>query len=356
MRLLAVLTAVLATVTLACPPPLNNMLYASNKTHSSADLIRLAVTKRWSDAVTKEGNAHQPWPREGSGKVTYIDYCFSDKNSDDDLRDIVKVAWKMWRDRIGKAGSRTGHSLSLREQEPPCPEEPYCYLQESEEFNGDWNPEFSPQTLVIESNPGSFAAAVTTTGYIPGDAQGRHRLVVNKRWIGAPDSPVRIMAHEIGHVFGLWHEHQRRDRNMWLHFDCSKLFGYDDAKKRVEADTANDYTMDQVCDDPQLCIHYGLGCDQWATRLFVDGGGKYDLTNGQPLDVESIMMYASTAGMYSTQDMTDIDNMPLVKWKNPGDNVPSRRTHDNVEIIPLPEKVSELDYAGIRHIYPWISS
>lgn len=43
------------------------------------------------------------------------------------------------------------------------------------------------------------------------------------------------IAHELGHVFGLFHEHQRPDAADHLTFHCENLFGFATVKATIES-------------------------------------------------------------------------------------------------------------------------
>ena len=87
-----------------------------------------------------------------------------------------------------------------------------------------------------------------TTGYyypaeVDEDKLGEHRRHTLKFCHLAPgkekeETPMAVVAmmHELGHAVGLTHEHQRADRDKYLHFRCQNLQGYDEAVKAVEAD------------------------------------------------------------------------------------------------------------------------
>jgi hypothetical protein len=121
-----------------------------------------------------------------------------------------------------------------------------------------------------------------------------------------------VMAHELGHVLGLMHEHQRYDRkcplqnrstsfneyalifpgDSYIRFDCAKIEGYAEAMGRVNQ--AKKHTMAQVCYDWRLAL---VGISDLTTMdIYADGGGQYpprkEASDG--IDNASIMMYSST--------------------------------------------------------------
>jgi hypothetical protein len=54
-------------------------------------------------------------------------------------------------------------------------------------------------------------------------------------------------AHEMGHVFGLEHEHQRWNRDQHVYFNCEGLAGYDRVKGEIDNHPEWDCTIDQAC-------------------------------------------------------------------------------------------------------------
>lgn len=108
--------------------------------------------------------------------------------------------------------------------------------------------------LLIKRRSGNSGGHVTTTGYIPADpstgSEGPIMELDDSDW-GGYDNKVGTFAHEIGHAWGLFHEHQ--NPNFWRiedgfedanfgsvfgndNFHCENIVGYDTALAAAQAD------------------------------------------------------------------------------------------------------------------------
>lgn len=114
---------------------------------------------------------------------------------------------------------------------------------------------------------------------------------------------VNTYVHEFGHALGLQHEHQRPDRETYMHFNCSALADY------------NKYgTTSSPCPgDPNKCCQsatcYGWAC-QFAFITWLDYSG--------PIDMVSVMMYQEysfSAGFYPT--LVGINGNKVPTWDTP---------------------------------------
>lgn len=57
------------------------------------------------------------------------------------------------------------------------------------------------------------------------------------------------MLTDLGHVFGLQHEHQRPDRNHFIWFKCKNLKGYDEAYEKANIDENGWFDNEDDSDD-----------------------------------------------------------------------------------------------------------
>lgn len=113
----------------------------------------------------------------------------------------------------------------------------------------------------------------------------------------ATGSGVANIAHELGHAWGLGHEHQRPSlwtealggtgRTATLLFNCENLADYDTFKASQEAAGK---TMDTICTSARAARTVKFS----ALDMIADDGGTERV--GDPVDWDSIMIYASTAG------------------------------------------------------------
>ena len=71
-----------------------------------------------------------------------------------------------------------------------------------------------------------------------------------------------------GHVAGLWHEHQRPDRDHYVRFNCEALPGYDAAK--ILVDQRGEDKMEDVCNDGTLAGTYGFSKLPNSTYLYIE--------------------------------------------------------------------------------------
>ncbi|KAF2027967.1 hypothetical protein EK21DRAFT_114314 [Setomelanomma holmii] len=250
------LLPILATVASVCPPLFNDFQYLGNKTHSTADLVRDLFNKQpdlgWAEIITNTGYPVSIWP---TGKIAY---CFSSPEARGHLESHMNEAWALWHNALGVAGEQNGHTLEWSEY-PFWPSEwPYCF--EERRTNNDlwvWNhhsvamiwenterePDFNPSSVtgfIVQDWPGGK----------PDGRMGTHYNLDQALDFETRENWIATIAHEMGHVFSLWHEHQRPDRNHWVWFNCEALPGYENAKNLVESEGMHD--MNEVCNNGAL--------------------------------------------------------------------------------------------------------
>ncbi|KAF2661100.1 hypothetical protein K491DRAFT_674091 [Lophiostoma macrostomum CBS 122681] len=309
----------------ACPPPFNNPLFLDvNDTSVALDDFMLENGLGSIDAVSELGNPRQPWPwsnNQGT-KGNQISYCFYSESERNDFEELIFGAWQLWSSKLGLAGPDTGHALRVGEF--------------------PWDADV-PLDLRSSDRNGNY---------------GRHMLLINKALAGGQgDSDyVKVVAHEWGHVFGLWHEHQRSDRDHYVRFDCQRIIGYGPAALKVLQDKK--YTLDQLCNDPATAIAYNFPSWQFSLTPADSDGADWKFTQSAEYDLGSIMHYQSSAFANPNMPVGDPRFVPLAHWKQGGPDFqppPLKPLPDAqlLEHILYRNEPSDLDVKAIKAIYPW---
>jgi hypothetical protein len=195
---------------------------------------------------------------------------------------------------------------------------------------------------------------------------GRHSIIMGTR---DPDLDTYwevftiTFAHELGHIFGLHHEHQRTDRGQYVHFACENIKGYDAAKALVESRAQ--HTMEQICKSATLSkLYNNFGATAFTTERklckSISNPGlpvPVDRTLSATYDMHSIMQYDSwgySAVVHGVR--VGMDKLPMVKWKHPygaNQQVPDRATADNADYIERNKVPTLLDISAVKELYPW---
>jgi hypothetical protein len=217
---------------------------------------------------------------------------------------------------------------------------------------------------IVEKGPGVVLAA--SLGFIPGSWNndgGRHFISVASDFVDKypwADQRSAIFAHEIGHVMGLLHEHQREDRDRYVYFNCSNIADYARVKAQVEHEGS--FTMAQVCSQWYLGAMYNFMSTQFTTeprwdRYHKDGEKHMWWShNSAQYDFQSIMHYSSSAAAAGTGVARSLKEAVLLKWRYPDHNGPSNPDYIdyyNAELISSNDKPSKWDRIAIMYMYPW---
>lgn len=176
----------------------------------------------------------------------------------------------------------------------------------------DANPMEIPNTVTIRRTTGDVCYA--SIGFAPGKAS--HILL-------APGCGADEIAHELGHLLGLYHEHQRPDRELNSHFICSNVRGYPWVQGNIAIN-------DQVC-----CVGPGTCCGDACQFTYISGTD----TDG-PYDLNSIMHYRRNAFSVDPATRNTLTDGPL---SNPG--FPSAGDIARVKLLypctPPPNSIAE---------------
>jgi hypothetical protein len=270
-----------------------------------------------------------------------IPWCFKDLYSDLNLGRTINNAWETGTRTLGEASHANGHNLHFQRWVPLGLDYfPYCY-----ESEGVWNPIMPPEALVVQYG-GYYVDfdGIAVQGYRSDDLglrPGRHKLT-----IGRAMNLEFTAAHELGHVFGLVHEHQRHDRDDHVIYACQNVYGFDEALERCVA-AADGCTVESLCNDADVALRHnfaGHAFTKWPQAL--EFPSEYDK--------DSIMHYDSIHGAN--------DHLYVQDPANPGLWPLYRVNRETMELEFLPIKgglpypdfnISPGDAAMIRAMYPF---
>ncbi|PSN75602.1 hypothetical protein BS50DRAFT_644514 [Corynespora cassiicola Philippines] len=286
--------------------------------------------------------APNPWPRNPQNNLVEITYCYLNQRSRDEARSNLEDAIKGWIDALGGPASHvTGHGLAFRDVKDDEGNPIFC-SEDGGSGGSNWNSEIPLGTMNVE-----YRRDVT------GEASMWYRLDSSNPWrnhlkIGASADVVSTM-HELGHKFGMGHEHQRADRDQFVRFRCHNLIGFEEATEDAQE---NDRGMNWqiMCEDPRYSTIWGFTAIAQYSLNFIPDASFQVLplhTDDTPYDILSIMHYPTGIHSYDAC-LTDweLDQCDMVKWKTPKEA--------GVEWIARNMKPSAGDLAFVRRHYPWL--
>jgi hypothetical protein len=269
-----------------------------------------------------------------------IYWCFKDADAEQNIGVSMDRAWETWTRKLGLASQANRHALQVKRWITPNTNlYPYCYDE-----GNNWDPTIPPETVVVKWTP-SMQGGQAWTGYIANDnTPGRHIL---ERGNGPPGVDNDwVQAHELGHVLGLHHEHQRLDRNNYISYNPENVVGYEDAVRRAAADGV---TVGELVNLEEVGRRYN-----WIGFAYAMVPQAQDFQT--PYDYNSIMHYDCSVAANPDKwraNPTDPRNYPIMKIN---------QEHTQVLFLPLnghrpyPHfEISVQDAATIRAMYPWIA-
>lgn len=178
-------------------------------------------------------------------------------------------------------------------------------------------------------------------------------------------------AHEIGHLLGFIHEHQRPDAGEHVELNCPATIGYDDALKNIVSvknepdlasieDAAKRYAkrMEKVCQSPALAMKYFAGATAWIPGVELLDPKPEDIEQapqaGQNDDYENIMIYGSETGSNAINPM-DPRTWPMTARKelrSNGLSVYRYQIFDGGSYYWYDKSISSGDIERVLQLYP----
>lgn len=203
------------------------------------------------------------------------------------------------------------------------------------------------------------SVGIPTLDELHPDIEGPETHLSDKLGIGQDNVQANV-AHELGHVWGLYHEHQIRKwwetspehfgKPEWgaqltspepqfqtNGFNCQALKNYDNAMRAAEEagqrdpdGHGNDARM--LCTSADVAGDYKFGASDWLPTTLLDR-----MKSDDDFDRDSLMLYPSRAGGVNTRgdENTDGENRMVVMTYINGDLIPNR-------IAPSPMDIARL--------------
>ncbi|KAK5738822.1 hypothetical protein LTR17_005757 [Elasticomyces elasticus] len=295
--ILLALMSFLFTICRACPDvDFTNNFFAVNITTNSTNTL----APRFYSVPNQRGDGVGlgPWPvtvvDSTNGNQAYIYYCYVDEWAVNNFPPLFDSAFQKWYSVLIQSALRFV-------PDPECGSDHKCACSDTSR----------PDTLRISRTDGTSFA---TVGYqYRSNRAGRHYLKLN--WNNPDDTAGRALkvqeaTHELGHVIGLEHEHQRPDRDNDMDFHCESMIGYAEAeakvKKAIEDPRAADLPIPECTDPDQAkdCMIKYVCPYPWYARVYMPIALPYVLgsyfshrapfeADDAYVDENSIMIYSS---------------------------------------------------------------
>ncbi|KAK1142403.1 hypothetical protein N8T08_007955 [Aspergillus melleus] len=258
---------------------LHVLAYPNHHGHFSLDPTN-ALSKRW--LTIKPSANNKLWPD------ATVEYVYADKQSKKELEPILKQAMELWyRNGLPKQFKLKEAKFKLSKK----------------------------NVLKIHYND---KGVMSTSNGIPSTGSGPVSHLSTRSDIGMLDAVANV-AHEIGHMFGLLHEHQ--DSMFWgtglsepvFTFNCENLKDYDEKTKGKTQEQING--ANGICKSREEAAKAGFSAAEFLPFMG-NTHSPHSLAAGpDDVDWDSIMLYPSGAGGKASTQTRDHRAPVLLKKK-----------------------------------------
>ncbi|OGM49024.1 hypothetical protein ABOM_002329 [Aspergillus bombycis] len=284
----------------------------SNAGHPAWEAGATTVTSEW---IHIDPSWEFPtWPSET------IRYYFNSPTSKERLSSDIRAAWQLW--------YAAGLPETFRFVEFPkwrCEREPDSCLR-----------------VIGDEEEVSFYTSIAKQRIDPWD-----RIAMYVVFEGNEDEFDRalMIAHEIGHAWGLIHEHQNPLYWQWAYYDtrpdslfqfyCANVIGYDEIAHQIN-NTRELWSENGPCRSQLRALEMGFYAADiipWQSRY---QSPHHLWPHDSDVDWDSIMIYGSY--FFGAPDEQGNNKVTLLRMKG-------------LQVIPEPSTVTEFDIFGMLHLY-----
>ncbi|KAI4614609.1 uncharacterized protein J4E87_009409 [Alternaria ethzedia] len=290
------------------------------------------------------GKAPLKWPRN-SENIAVIPYCYFDEKEREAMHEVIEAAIQSWMTYLGNPGKESGHAISFEEWVDSEGKPVICYKKSETDFF-HWNPDLPHETLTIQVGKGETGWTANAGLAVDQKSPWRNQLngpesgrLVNVEWAAM---------HELGHVMGMAHEHQRSDRDDYIVVKPEKIGDFEECYKRAHEKSSR-VTRENVCTSLRVALRNNCACRDWVkgmAELYLP------LFTFDKYDPESIMHYPSAIGgkqekceLYSGEE--DTAECPIQQYKNFEDH-----SQGTTKMTPNLHPSAQ-DIAWVKKVYAW---